>query len=287
VKQVKEFFDRETSTLTYLLWDDENKDVIIIDPVMDYDPASSTVKNESVQNLIDFIKTEKLKAILILETHVHTNHLNSSQFLKVFYPDIKMAIGSGITKVQEIFKKIYNFPELFKTDGSQFDKLLSDNEIFKMGSFEIKVISTPGHTPACSSYLIEDCLFVGDTIFMPDSGTGRCDFPAGSAEDLYHSIHEKIFKLPPTTKIYVGHDYMPNDRTLEFVCTLSEQKDKNIHLRESTTQEEFVRMRRDRDKTLTAPKLLLPSIQVNMAGGKVPAPESNGQRYLKIPISFM
>ena len=286
VKKVKEFFDKETSTLTYLLWDENNKDAVIVDPVMDYEPAASVVKNESVQNLIEFIKKEKLKPILILETHVHADHLSGSQMLKLYYPDIKMAIGSGIKKVQEVFKKIYNFPETFKTDGSQFDHLLNDNEIFKIGSFEIKVISTPGHTPACSSYYIEGSLFVGDVIFMPDLGTGRCDFPAGSAEEMYHSIHEKVYKLPLTTKIYVGHDYMPNGRPLQFVCELGEQKSKNIHLQDVTTKDEFIRMRVERDKTLMAPKLLLPSIQVNMNGGRIPLPETNGQRYLKIPISF-
>ncbi len=287
MKKVKEFFDKETSTLTYLLWDEKNRDAIIVDPVMDYDPTASVVNNESVQNLIEFIKKEKLKLILILETHVHADHLSGSQLLKIYYPDAKIAIGSGIKKVQEVFKKIYNFPESFKVDGSQFDKLLNDDETFKIGSFEIKAISTPGHTPACSSYCIEECLFVGDAIFMPDSGTGRCDFPAGSAEDLYHSIHEKIYKLPLTTKIYVGHDYLPNGRPLQFMCELSEQKSKNIHLQESTMKDEFIRMRKERDKTLSAPKLLLPSIQINMDGGRVPLPEANGQRYLKIPISFL
>lgn len=286
MKMVKEFFDKDTWTLTYLVWDENKKDVVIIDPVMDYDPAASKLKNTSAQHILNHIENQGLRPILVLETHAHADHISGSQIFKDKYPDIKIAIGSGIKKVQEVFKKIYNLPDTFKCDGSQFDKLLNDDEVYKIGSFEIRVIATPGHTPACSSYFIDGYLFSGDAIFMPDSGTGRCDFPAASAEQLYHSIHEKMYKLPDSTKICVGHDYMPQGRPLKFMCELAEQKKLNIHLKSTTTKEEFVKFRTERDKTLSAPRLLLPSIQINIDAGKIPRPESNGGSYLKIPISF-
>ena len=192
--------------------------------------------------------------------------------------------GAGIIEVQKTFKKIFNFGEGFSADGNQFDLLISDGQKIKAGSIEITGISTPGHTPACMTYLIEDCLFTGDTIFMPDNGTGRCDFPAGSATQLYRSIKEKIYSFPDNYKIFVGHDYMPNGRDLKFESSVGEEKQNNIHLKGNSEEQEFVSFRQSRDKTLNAPRLLLPSIQININGGHLPDKEANGMSYIKLPI---
>lgn len=282
--QIKEFFDKNTWTLTYVVWDESTRDAIVIDPVMDYDPASSKTSEESAKNVLEFLKSNQLKLHFILETHAHADHLSGSQIFKREHPNAKIAIGEKITKVQEVFKDVFGFSSDFKTDGSQFDRLLKDGEEILAGSIKIKTIFTPGHTPACASYLIDDNVFVGDALFMPDYGTGRCDFPAGSADDLYRSIHGRLYQLPPNTKVFTGHDYMPNGRPLKFMATIAEEKRENIQLKAETTLEEFVRFRKDRDRTLAAPKLLLPSVQVNIDAGNLPAPEKNGKRYLRIPI---
>lgn len=283
--QIKEFFDQKTSTLTYVVWDEKTKDTVVIDPVLDYDPASSKTSEESARSVIEFIRSNQLKLHYLLETHAHADHLSGSQIIKREFPEARIAIGENITKVQEIFKGIFGLPADFKTDGSQFDRLLKDQEEFQAGTLKMKTLFTPGHTPACVSYLIDGNVFVGDALFMPDYGTGRCDFPAGSAVDLYHSVHDRLYQLPEDTKVYTGHDYLPNGRELRFMATISEEKSENIQLKAKTTQEEFVRFRTERDRTLAAPKLLLPSIQVNIDAGKLPEPESNGKRYLRIPIS--
>ncbi len=282
--KVKEFFDKATWTLSYVVWDEQTRDAVVIDPVLDYDPASSKTSEKSVREIISFIREMKLNLHLIMETHAHADHLSGSQIIHREFPDAQIAIGERITKVQETFKDIFALPEDFKTDGSQFDRLLKDNEIVKVGSLEIKVMFTPGHTPACSSYLIGENLFVGDALFMPDYGTGRCDFPAGSAEELYRSVHDKLYELPDNLKVHTGHDYMPKGRPLRFVAPLGEEKRENIQLRKGVSMEEFVRFRTERDRTLAAPRLLLPSVQVNIDAGRLPAPHKNGRRYLKIPI---
>lgn len=281
---VKEFFDKNTWTLTYVVWDPETRDAIVIDPVLDYDPASSKTSEESAKAVIDFLKSNNLQLHFILETHAHADHLSGSQIIKKAFPDAPIAIGEKITTVQEIFKGIFGLPADFKTDGSQFDRLLSEGEQFSAGSIQIKTLFTPGHTPACASYYIHGNIFVGDALFMPDYGTGRCDFPAGSAQDLYHSIQDKIYELPEDTKVYTGHDYLPNGRPLKFMATIAEEKKNNIQLKAETSMEDFVRFRTERDKTLAAPKLLLPSVQVNIDAGHLPARDKNGKRYLKIPI---
>ncbi|NCN26788.1 MBL fold metallo-hydrolase [bacterium] len=282
---VNHFFDPRTYTLTYVVWDETTLDSVIIDPVLDYDPASSTYNYESLEKVDSFIKGKKLKTHLILETHAHADHLTGAQELKKRLPGSIIVIGKRISEVQEAFKVIYNLKEEFKTDGSQFDKVLAEGEEISAGSIKVKSIQTPGHTPACCTYLIEDMAFTGDALFMPDYGVGRCDFPKGSAEDLFDSVHEKLFKLPDSTKVYTAHDYMPNDRPLRWESTIGEQKKSNIHLNASTTKEEFVAFRTSRDKTLNAPKLLLPSIEVNVDAGRLPKPEDNGVSYLKIPVT--
>lgn len=283
--QVKEFFDKNTWTLTYVVWDGQTRDAVVIDPVMDYDPASSKTSEESCKFVIEFLKSKNLSLHFILETHAHADHLSGSQILKKEFPKSLIAIGEKITKVQEVFKNVFDLPEDFRTDGSQFDRLLKDGEEFEAGSIHIKTLFTPGHTPACVSYLIDKNVFVGDALFMPDYGTGRCDFPAGSAEDLYRSIHGRLYELPEDTKVYTGHDYLPKGRPLKFVSTVAEEKNDNIQLKAQTSLEDFVRLRTERDRMLSAPRLLLPSVQVNIDAGHLPNPATNGKRYLKIPIN--
>lgn len=283
--QIKHFFDADTFTLSYIVYDEASKDAVIIDPLLDYEPQGAKISHLALEKLLKFIDEQRLNIRFILETHAHADHLSGAQDLKKRFPDAVLAIGEKITTVQRTFKKIFNLPDSFKTDGSQFDRLLIDNETVEAGTLSFKVMFTPGHTPACASYLFTDALFVGDALFMPDYGTGRCDFPAGSAEDLYTSINEKIYALPSAVRIFVCHDYQPNGRKLAFETTVAEEKEKNIQLKGTTQKAEFIKFRSERDKTLSPPKLLLPSIQVNIDAGKLPAPENNGQRYLKIPLS--
>lgn len=282
---VKEFFDQDTWTLTYVVWDEATKDAVVIDPVMNYDQAASTTGQQSAQEVVAFIRSKDLKLKMILETHAHADHLSGSQILKKEFPNTPVGIGKNISKVQSVFKEIFGLPDDFKTDGSQFDALHHDNEVFRAGSLTIKSISTPGHTPACVSYIIENKVFVGDALFMPDYGTGRCDFPAGSSAELYHSIHERLYALPDETEVYTGHDYMPGGRPLRFKATIGEEKKHNIQLKQETGKDQFVHFRSERDRTLAAPKLLLPSIQVNIAAGHLPEPDARGKRFLRIPIS--
>lgn len=283
MKVVKDFFDKNTSTLTYIVYDTKTRDAVVLDPVWDYDPASSEMSTTSTDAVVEFIKNENLNIHFILETHAHADHVSGSQVLKQHISGSKIGIGKNITKVQEVFKDIYNLEKNFPVDGRQFDFLLEEGKTYHAGSISIEVIFTPGHTPACSSYLIEDMIFVGDLLFMPDYGTGRCDFPSGSADDLFNSV-QKLYKLPDMTKVYTGHDYQPNGRALEFKSTIGEQKKNNLHIKTNTTREDFVKFRTERDKTLSAPRLLLPSIQINIDAGHLPPPEDNGTRYLKIPV---
>ncbi|MCB0350005.1 MAG: MBL fold metallo-hydrolase [Bdellovibrionales bacterium] len=280
---IKEFFDKRTSTLTYVVSDPSSQDAVVIDSVLDFDPADGRIWGESVQLVLNYVKQNKLNVHLILETHAHADHISGAQYLKKQWPQCKIAIGDKINAVQKIFAPVFNLKSL-TPDGSQFDRMLKDGEKFKAGSLEIEVLSTPGHTPACCAYLIGDALFSGDVIFIPDSGTGRCDFPGGSAKDLFNSIANKIYKLPDSTKIYVGHDYQPNGRELRFQTTVAEQKESNIHLKSSTALDEFLAFREARDKVLSAPRLLLPSIQVNINAGRLPEPEDNGMAYIKTPL---
>lgn len=281
---VKEFFDKATWTLTYVVYDKDTKDAVILDPVWDYDPAASMMTSQSAEQVLGFVKTNQLKVHYILETHAHADHVSGSQILKNKLPGTKVGIGAKITEVQKIFKDVFNLDPNFKTDGSQFDFLLGEGQILEAGTLKIETIYTPGHTPACSSYIIGDAVFTGDALFMPDYGTGRCDFPAGSADQLYTSVHEKLYKLPDYYRVYVGHDYMPNGRPLAFETTIAEEKNKNIQLNQETTRNQFVNFRTNQDKTLSAPRLLLPSVQVNIDAGKLPQPEKNGASYLKIPV---
>lgn len=283
--QVKAFYDSRTFTVTYIVHDPATNDAVIIDPVLDYDPAASKVWAESVEQVIDYVRAEKLNVHYILETHAHADHLSGSQLLKRAFPQAKIAVGERITVVQQTFKTIFNLTEDFATDGSQFDRLLKDGEIVAAGSLKLEVIFTPGHTPACATYKIEDAIFTGDAIFMPDGGTGRCDFPAGSAKDLYQSISSKLYALPDSTRVFVGHDYQPGGREVKWETTIGDEKQNNIQLKATTSEDEFIQFRAARDKTLAAPKLLFQSVQVNIDAGKMPKPSEDKKRYLKIPIN--
>ena len=282
--EIKAFFDKQTSTVSYVVWDRGTHDGIVIDPVLNYDVASSTFSEDSVHILTQFCREHNLNVHFILETHAHADHISGAYFLKQKIADAKIAISSEITSVQEIFKKVYNLGGEFRTDGSQFDQLLFKGDVIQAGSMNIEVIATPGHTPACSSYKIGDTVFVGDVLFMPDSGVARCDFPGGSASGLYDSVVEKLYTLPDQTRVFTAHDYQPNGRELKFETTIGESKEKNIHLNTGVTKEDFVKIRNERDQSLLAPKLILPSIFINISAGKLPEPEDNGISYLKIPI---
>jgi glyoxylase-like metal-dependent hydrolase (beta-lactamase superfamily II) len=276
-------FDKATFTLTYVVYDEATKDAVIIDPVLNYEQAASKVSYESVESLESFIKDNNLNVHYLLETHAHADHLSGAAELKERFPGSKIAINKNITKVQEIFKDLYNMKDL-NPNGEQFDELLDEGQVIIAGSISIEVLFTPGHTPACTTFKIEDNLFTGDALFMPDSGTGRCDFPAGSAKDLFDSISNKIYKFSDDTKIFVGHDYQPNGRELKYQTTVGESKQNNIQLKAQTTENEFTEFRTVRDDSLNAPKLLLPSLQVNIRAGVLPEAEDNKTSYLKIPI---
>ena len=281
---IKTFYHQDTSSFTYIAYDQQTKDAIIFDPVLDYDKASSTVSYQFADELVNFLEENNLNLHYIIESHVHADHLTAAQYLKSHFTDAKTAVSTNITLVQKTFSKIYNLPELL-TDGSQFDCLFADGDEIKAGVITLKVIHTPGHTPTCMSTLIDDCLFTGDTLFIPDFGTGRCDFPNGSAEELYLSVSEKLYTLPDHTRVFVGHDYQPGGRELRSETSIVESKTENIQLTATTSKKEFVEFRTERDKLLNTPELLLPSIQVNIQAGHLPIPEANNVRYLKIPIS--
>lgn len=284
--EIKPFFDPDTYTLTYVVYDKTTLDSVIIDPVLDFDPASGKTATKSIEKVLDFVKQHHLKVHAILETHAHADHLSGAhELVGRHFPQAQIVIGENIKEVQEIFKTFFNLPSYFKTDGSQFHRLLKDNEVVKWGALSFKVIFTPGHTPACASYLFGDAIFTGDALFMPDSGTGRCDFPKGDPKALYHSIAKRLYELPESTRVFVGHDYQPNGRALAFQTTIGDSKRSNIQLKASTSETEFVKFRQERDAKLATPRLLFPSVQVNIAAGDFPPPESNGQTFLKIPLS--
>ncbi len=282
---IEAFYDDATSTLTYVVYDPQSRDAVVIDPVLDYEPAGSEISHASVDRVTEFLETRELNLRLILETHAHADHLSGSQVLKRRFPGAQTGIGSQITVVQSIFKDVFDLPSEFPTDGRQFDRLLDDGETVEAGSLRFSVLSTPGHTPACVCYKFDDALFTGDTMFMPDMGTGRCDFPAGSAQDLYNSITQRIYTLPDQTRIFVGHDYQPDGRALAYETTVAAQKAGNKQLPVGRPREEFVEFRTSRDATLNAPKLLFQSVQVNVDAGALPNPSNNDKRYLKIPIN--
>lgn len=282
---IETLFDPATYTLTYVVFDPKTRDTVVIDPVLDYDPAASQTSTKSIRAVEELLRKNDLRLHYVLETHAHADHLSGSQYLKRRF-DARVGIGERIREVQEVFKGVFDLGPDFATDGRQFDHLFADGEKVKAGSLEIEVIATPGHTPACVSYRIGDAVFTGDALFIEDYGTGRCDFPRGSADALYSSVHERLYALPDETRVFVGHDYQPNGRPLRFETTIGKSKEANVQLRASTTRDEFVKMRTTRDATLAAPRLLLPSVQVNVDAGRLPKPRANGRRYLSIPLDM-
>ena len=282
---VKAFFDEATFTVSYVVSDPTTHRAAILDPVLNFDPVSGRCSTESADQMIAYLKGASLNVDWIIETHVHADHLSGAPYLKGQVGG-KTAIGAGVTTVQDEFKTIFNMTDL-ASDGSQFDQLFDDGESFKLGGIDAQVIATPGHTPACVTYVIGDSAYVGDTLFMPDFGTARTDFPGGSAEQLYHSI-QKIFALPGDTRLFMCHDYKaPGRDEFAWETSVKEQRDNNIHINKSISEAAFVALREGRDAQLGMPKLILPSIQVNIRAGQLPDPEDNGIRYLKTPIDAL
>ncbi len=281
---VTAFFDEATYTVTYIVADLDSRKCAIIDSVLDYDAGSGRTNTKSADALITHITEQKLELQWILETHAHADHFSAAPYLQEKLGGV-IAIGEHIPDVQRVFGGLFNVGEGFKTDGSQFGRLLKDGEGFKIGALEVETIFVPGHTPACVAYHIDDAVFVGDTLFMPDFGSARCDFPGGDAGMLYDSV-QKLYAMSDDTRVFLCHDYKAKGRDYyAWESTIGEQKAKNIHMNTGVSRDEFVAMRTARDKTLSMPKLILPAIQVNMRAGEMPPPEDNGQIYLKIPIN--
>jgi glyoxylase-like metal-dependent hydrolase (beta-lactamase superfamily II) len=284
--EVTAFFDEDTFTISYVVRDPGSLACAIVDSVLDYDPAAGRTKTASADRIVKFVHDHNLTVHWLLETHVHADHLSAAPYLKEKLGG-KMAIGSQISVVQNVFGKIFNAGTEFARDGSQFDKLLEDGDTFEIGALQCRAIHTPGHTPACMSYLIGDAVFVGDTLFMPDFGTARCDFPGGDAHTLYKSV-QKLLALPGDTRMFMCHDYKaPGRDEYRWETTVAEERDHNVHIHEGVSEEDFTKMREERDATLGMPRLILPSVQVNMRAGELPPAEDNGIRYLKIPINML
>ena len=283
--KIKGFFDEETSTISYVVYDMTSKKCAVIDSVLDFDFSSGTIDYHNAEKIISFIEKMKLDLEWLIETHVHADHLSASPYIQKKLGG-KIGISEKISDIQNIFGKTFNAGTEFQRDGSQFDRLFKDNDEYKIGSIKCKVINTPGHTPACTAHVIGNSIFVGDTLFMPDLGSARADFPGGDARELYRSI-QKILSYPDDTLIFVCHDYPPNSRKVEWVTTVGEQKKKNIHVKTSIGEDEFVKVREARDKTLSMPKLIIPSIQVNMRAGNLPPAEDSGDVFIKVPINSM
>jgi len=281
---IRAFFDEPTNTISYLVADPETNRAAVIDPVLDYDPKSGAVDVRSVKRVLAAAEEAGYTVEWSLETHAHADHLSGSPFVKA-NTGARIGIGENIKEVQRIFRPVFNATDL-KTDGSDFDRLFADGERFKIGNLDVEVIHTPGHTPACISYKIGDTVFVGDTLFMPDYGTARADFPGGDPHKLYRSI-QRLMSLPPETRLFMCHDYKaPGRDEYAWETTVAEEREKNVQVGRGVSEEEFVAMRNARDAKLAAPTLLLPSIQVNIRAGRFPKAEVNGIRYLKIPVKF-
>ena len=280
---VNAFFDEATFTITYVIADPTTGRAAVVDPVLDFDPASGRTSTASADKVIEFVKGENLEIDWILETHVHADHLSGAPYIREQLGG-KTAIGANVTAVQKTFKGVFNLKDL-ATDGSQFDHLFADDESFDIGAIAGRVIATPGHTPACITYVIGDAAFVGDTLFMPDFGSARTDFPGGDATQLYESV-QKILSLPDETRLFMCHDYKaPGRDVYAWETSVAEQRASNIHINDTVSREAFVEMREGRDSQLGMPKLILPSLQVNLCAGRLPEPEDNDIRYLKIPLN--
>jgi glyoxylase-like metal-dependent hydrolase (beta-lactamase superfamily II) len=280
---VSGFFDPATSSMTYVVADPATRRAAIIDPVLDFDPRSGRTRTTAADKVIAHVRAEGLTVDWLLETHCHADHLTAAPYLKKALGG-RLGIGENIRTVQATFAAIFNAEPAFRADGSQFEHLFQDGEVFEVGSIAARVLATPGHTPACITYIIGDAAIIGDTLFMPDHGTARCDFPGGDAAMLYRSIRA-LYALPEATRLFVCHDYQPGGRPLRFETTVGEQRASNLHLKADTGEEAFVTLRTERDRTLDMPVLIIPAVQVNMRAGHFPPPEANGVTYLKLPVN--
>ena len=282
---IEPFFDPVTGTVSYVLADTDAGQAAVIDPVLDFEPKSGTLTSASSDRIIEYVRRQGWQVQWILETHAHADHLSGAQHIR-HHLGGKVAIGAHIRAVQQLFRSVFHFERSFLPDGSQFDHLFEDGERFRIGGLDVEVMHTPGHTPACLTYIVGQDAFVGDTLFMPDYGTARCDFPGGDAATLFRSIR-KVLSLPPETRLHLCHDYPPDDRAPVWETTVAEQRAKNIHVHDGVTEADFVAMRTARDRTLAMPTLILPAIQVNVRAGNLPPAEDNGVHYLKIPIDLL
>ncbi len=280
---VFEFFDEDSNTFSYVVKDPSSNACAIIDSVLDFDYASGSISYTGADKVVDFLNKNKLQVTYLLETHVHADHLSAAPYIQSIVGG-EIAISKHIVEVQQVFGKKFNEGTEFERDGSQFDLLLEDGQTYSIGHLTGQAIHTPGHTPACMTHVIVDAAFVGDTLFMPDSGTARADFPGGDARELFQSI-KKVLSLPEQTRLFMCHDYQPNGRELRYVTTVAEQKQTNIHVKEGVSENDFVAMREKKDATLKMPRLIYPALQVNMRAGCFPEPEENDMSYLKIPIA--
>ena len=283
--QVDPFFDPQTWTVTYVVHSGAGTPAAIVDPVLDYDPKSGRTGTASAERVVAHVKQLGLQVQWILETHAHADHLSAAPWLRQQLGG-RIGIGARITEVQKVFRGVFHLEPGFSVDGSQFDHLFADGETFRIGPLAVEVMQVPGHTPACAAYRVGDAVFVGDTLFMPDVGTARCDFPGGDARTLYASIR-RLLALPEATRLFMCHDYPPPGREARFECTVADQRARNIHVHDGITEDQFVEMRTRRDATLDMPVLMLPSVQVNIRAGQMPPPEANGTTYLKIPVNAL
>jgi glyoxylase-like metal-dependent hydrolase (beta-lactamase superfamily II) len=279
---IQHFYDVPTGSLSYVVSDPKTKSAAVIDPVLGYDAVSGRTYTTGPRKIVEFIQSEGLSLAWVLETHAHADHLTAAQFLKAELGG-QLGIGEGICKVQEHFAGVFNLTEPFRPDGHQFDRLFADGDVIDVGKLECRVMHTPGHTNDSVTYLVGGAAFVGDSLFMCDYGTARCDFPGGNAALLYDSI-QKLYALPDDTRLFMCHDYPPEDRDLRFECTVAEQKETNVHVAAGTSKKDYVDMRNKRDATLDLPRLILPSVQVNIRAGQLPDPEDNQVSYIKIPL---
>ncbi|MGV3680777.1 MAG: MBL fold metallo-hydrolase [Acidovorax sp.] len=283
--QVQAFFDPATWTVTYVVFDHPGGHCAIVDPVLDYDPKAGRTRTASAGKVVDFVRAQRLTVQWILETHAHADHLTAAHHLREVLGG-QIAIGAAITQVQEVFKGIFHLEPGFHADGAQFDHLFADGDAFRIGSLHAQALAVPGHTPACMAYQVGDAVFVGDTLFMPDVGTARCDFPGGNAHTLYQSIR-RLLALPPETRLFMCHDYPPAGREPAWQTTVAAQRAHNIHVHDGVGEDEFAAMRMRRDATLEMPVLILPSVQVNIRAGDLPPKDDNGVAYLRIPLNAL
>jgi glyoxylase-like metal-dependent hydrolase (beta-lactamase superfamily II) len=281
---VNAYFDPATNTISYVVEDPGSDACAIVDPVMDLDYAAGRISFKSADVMISHVLGQKLRLEWLIETHVHADHLSAAPYIQSKLGG-QIGIGERVREVQDVFGKVFNEGTEFRRDGSQFDRLFDDGDTYMIGTLSARVMHTPGHTPACTTHVIGDCAFVGDTLFMPDSGSARADFPGGDARILFRSMRRILETLPGETRLFMCHDYGPNGRDIKWETTVADERAHNIHVRDGTTEDEFVRTREARDKTLAMPKLILPSLQVNMRGGHLPEPDTSGNRFFKVPVN--